>query len=98
MDITAFFYRFLLGVLLGYVYYWSKSIIIPILIHALNNGLSLVAMFYINRTNTTDTEEQLDQIEGEGIMMILSVIMLSSILYTFYSYHKKVTTITKIPT
>ncbi len=97
MDITAFFYRFLLGVLLGYVYYWSKSIIIPILIHALNNGLSLVATFYMSSTNPAASEVQLDQIDGEGTMMILSVIMLSSILYTFYSYHRKITTITKTP-
>ena len=96
MDITAFFYRFLLGVLLGYVYYWSKSIVIPIIIHALNNSLSLVAMFYISRSGSVDSEVQLDQIEGEGTMMALSVIMLCSILYTFYSYHRKVTTITKI--
>jgi membrane protease YdiL (CAAX protease family) len=40
--------RLLLGALFGYLYYWSGNLWIPILAHFFNNGIQIVAMYYVN--------------------------------------------------
>jgi membrane protease YdiL (CAAX protease family) len=47
----GFFVRLLLGVLLGYLYYWSKDIRTSIIAHALNNSLMLIAAYSRGNTN-----------------------------------------------
>lgn len=37
----GFFPRMILGMVLGYLYVWSKSIWVPIIAHALNNALTV---------------------------------------------------------
>jgi uncharacterized protein len=38
MQFEGFLPRMVLGVLLGYTYYWSRSLWLPIALHAINNG------------------------------------------------------------
>jgi membrane protease YdiL (CAAX protease family) len=40
--------RLLLGALFGYLYLWSGNLWIPILAHFFNNGLQIVAMYFVN--------------------------------------------------
>lgn len=40
--------RLLLGALFGYLYYWSGNLWVPILAHFFNNGIQIVAMYYVN--------------------------------------------------
>ena len=44
LQFYGFFPRFLLGVLFGYMFYWSGSLVYPVIAHTLNNfiGISLV--------------------------------------------------------
>lgn len=46
-EITGFMPKFGIGLVLGYVYYWSGNLFYPIILHFLNNGL-LVTGLYIN--------------------------------------------------
>jgi hypothetical protein len=39
--------RFILGLFLGYLYYWSGSIVIPMIMHFVNNGAA-VLVFYLH--------------------------------------------------
>ncbi|MDE6493747.1 MAG: CPBP family intramembrane metalloprotease [Bacteroidales bacterium] len=49
LDLFGFFPRLLLGALLGYLYVWSGTIWVPVLVHTLNNGiLSLLHFLYFN--------------------------------------------------
>ncbi len=41
----GFFVRLLLGVLLGYLYYWSKDVRTSMIAHALNNSLAIVVAY-----------------------------------------------------
>jgi len=43
-NFSNFFYYFVLGVVMGYVYYWGKNLFYPIIIHFVNNAL--VVFFY----------------------------------------------------
>jgi hypothetical protein len=40
--------RMLLGVLFGYLYYWSGSLWYPVFAHFLNNGFTLVMVYFYN--------------------------------------------------
>ena len=45
LQFYGFFPRFLLGVLFGYMFYWSGSLIYPVIAHALNNFFG-ISVFY----------------------------------------------------
>ena len=45
MQFFGFFPRFLLGLLFGYMFYWSNSLWLPILGHFINNGTVVVGAF-----------------------------------------------------
>ena len=45
LDMQAFFPRFFLGLLLGYLYYWSTNLWLPILAHFVNNAQVVVFNF-----------------------------------------------------
>ena len=41
----GFFPRLLIGALLGYLYYWSGNLWLPILAHFFNNGIQMIALY-----------------------------------------------------
>ncbi|MDZ4716577.1 MAG: CPBP family intramembrane glutamic endopeptidase [Cytophagales bacterium] len=41
----GFFPRLLIGALLGYLYYWSGSLWLPVLAHFFNNGVQVIALY-----------------------------------------------------
>lgn len=53
--------RMLLGVLFGYLYYWSGNLVLAMVGHLVNNGLAITAM-YLSQTGVINfTEEQMEQ-------------------------------------
>ena len=46
MQFFGFFPRLLLGLMFGYVFWWSKSLWLPILGHFINNGSVVVASYF----------------------------------------------------
>ena len=86
-EITAFFYRFFLGVVLGYLYYWGRSLLFPIVLHALNNCLTVISMYWTtNELNSTD--QPIENVEIGGFGLLLSAASAGLILFNFYWYHK----------
>ena len=49
LQFYGFLPRFMLGVLLGYLFVWSKSIWVPIFIHFLNNAIAIIVSFLFNK-------------------------------------------------
>lgn len=45
MQFEGFIPRLILGALLGYLFYWSKNLWIPIIVHLFYNGLQIVAYY-----------------------------------------------------
>lgn len=45
MQFEGFIPRLVLGALLGYLFYWSKNLWIPILVHLFYNGLQIIAYY-----------------------------------------------------
>jgi membrane protease YdiL (CAAX protease family) len=54
MQFLGFLSRLILGMVFGYLFYYSKSIRLPILAHFANNFLALMLAFYFG----TDTSDQ----------------------------------------
>jgi uncharacterized protein len=55
MQFFGFFPRMLLGVLFGYIFFWSKSLWLPILGHFINNGsVVLLSYFYPETIENAD--------------------------------------------
>ena len=64
IDLFGFFPRLFLGALLGYLYVWSESIWLPVLVHTLNNGiLALLHFLYFNGRISLDPQN-LEQAPG----------------------------------
>ncbi len=45
LQFFGFFPRMLIGALLGYLYFWSGNLWVPIIAHMLNNGLQLLGIY-----------------------------------------------------
>lgn len=69
--------RFILGVLLGYLFYWSNSLWLPILAHFVNNAQAVIFTFTGNDSNFT--ESSVDPMAA--LFSLISVLLLLYILY-----------------
>ena len=83
----GFITRMLLGVWLGYLMYYTKTIWIPVLAHFTNNFMS-VGMYYLFR-NTPDKIDELDAL-GTGSTWWLSVASLALFFFCFTRIKKTV--------
>jgi len=77
----GFFVRLILGLLLGYLYYWTKDIKTSIIAHAFNNGLAMVVAYNTGDINENPTEEMAG---GFMITVILFTVLCGLSLYRIY--------------
>ena len=79
MQFYGFLPRLILGVMFGYLFFWSKSLWLPIIAHLLNNG-SVVIAAYINPNSINDSEPFSS---SENTLLSISLIIISFITTTF---------------
>lgn len=79
MQIEGFPPKFVIGLVLGYVYYYSKNLWIPILLHLFNNGSQLVALYF-----SGETIENIENIEQPDIHWAIALI---SLFLAFFMHH-----------
>jgi len=87
LQFFSFLPRFLLGLILGYFFEIHKSIVIPIIIHFLNNFLGLLFFYAYNKTfiNTFNILNN----KNFYISYILLLIFTSIAIYLFITIYKK---------
>ncbi len=74
--------RMLLGVLLGYVYWYSKNIWIPILGHFLNNGVQVIAIYIFLKQHSL---QEINKMEiGDQSILWVWLSLLGVIIVLFY--------------
>ena len=83
IQFLGFFPRFFMGLILGYVFYWSGSLWAPILLHFLNNGMAVVTYFMVGRGIIQEDPSTMGSIENTPILM-LNILMFIGVLYWFY--------------
>jgi membrane protease YdiL (CAAX protease family) len=84
----GFFPRLVLGILFGYLFYWSGNLWLPVIAHFFNNAFA-VTLIYMKSDLARKAENF-----GTGSEMVPSVIisalLLSIILYQLYKMQKKI--------
>ncbi len=90
MQFYGFFPRLFLGVIFGYLFYWSGTIWLPIIGHFINNAMAVSAYFLINKGIIGNYFEEIGT-TGHGIFMYLpiSIFLITIILVQIYKQEKK---------
>jgi len=78
----GFFPRMLLGAMLGYVYYFSNNLWIPIIGHFINNGLQVVITYIMLQSHSLEELSDL-QIGGDslGFALFSTLTTISALVY-----------------
>lgn len=63
MQFEGFFPRMILGAILGYLYYWTKNLWVPIIVHAFNNGIQVILIYATGMDVTAFEEQGSDQLK-----------------------------------
>jgi membrane protease YdiL (CAAX protease family) len=83
MQFLTFLPRFFMGIMLGYLFVWSRNLLIPIIAHLLHNLISiLVAM------NSENPEIENPEFSNLWLV-ILSFVVMVFISYRYYSLSRK---------
>jgi hypothetical protein len=92
LQFYGFLPRFLLGVALGYLYFWSGSLWLPIAAHFANNFLS-VSVEFLYRKGLIQTNAENFGTDNAIWLTTTSIAMVCGILYYIYklSYTPKIT-------
>jgi uncharacterized protein len=77
LQFFGFLPRFLLGLLLGYAFVWSKTIWVPVLLHFFNNGFAVVAAWLFARGMTDTDADSLGDYGHPGIIAASLVVSLA---------------------
>jgi membrane protease YdiL (CAAX protease family) len=80
-QFEGFLPRFFLGVILGYLYYWSGSLWLPILAHLLNNGIQVLGVYYYKQQGGEIDAAQAQDLPWIGIA--LATVLTVAIIYWF---------------
>lgn len=83
-ELVAFFYRFLFGVILGYLYYYTKNIFPSILLHFINNFTSIIALNYAPNLSEINNSDSFPT-----SVLIFSCFSLAFIFYTLHLYNQQ---------
>ena len=84
----GFIPRMLLGILFGYLLYWSGSIWLPILAHFINNAVAVTAFYFLKDTEMFEKAENFGA-EPSSYIYLLFVIPLFFLFYLFRKEGKK---------
>mgnify|MGYP006072263969 FL=1 len=79
----GFLPRFLLGAFFGYLFYWSKSLWLPILGHFINNSSAVLISFYLKENGVEKKLEQIGTTEETNYFPLISVVLFGGLLYYF---------------
>ena len=85
MQFYGFFPRMLLGAFFGYLLYWSGSVWLSSIIHALNNTLVVYTSWQMRRMPGGDSVD-IDKIGADSVGMIVASIVLVAIALVALNY------------
>lgn len=84
MQFLGFVPRLLMGALFGYVFYWSGSLILPILMHFVNNALALSLVYFTNLKVVPEETEDLGIAADQWPLITICSLVVVFLLYRIY--------------
>jgi len=73
LQFEGFLPRMALGAVLGYLYYWTGNLWVPIIAHAFNNGIQVVLIYYTGMDISNIDETGSEQLEWWMIPLCIGV-------------------------
>jgi uncharacterized protein len=91
LQFFGFVPRVLLGALFGYLYYWSGNLTLAILAHFVNNGVSVMAMYFYQQGAFEYDMESTEAAPAH--VVVICALMTAALLFYYYKYfqHRKPT-------
>ena len=91
LQLFYFFPRFVLGIVLGYMFYWSKNLWLPILAHFTNNALLIIFtyQFVADKIKIDFLNEETPVNISGALISFLAVALLMYLLYKKSSIKKE---------
>jgi len=81
MQFAGFIPRLILGAVLGYLFYFTQNLWVPIIAHLFNNGVQVIADYFYKEEMSTLDVENLDAIPGyAGLISLILVLGLFYLL------------------
>lgn len=80
LQFYGFLPRFLIGVLLGYLFHWSGSLWLPVIAHFANNAASVVAGFLFARGISSTPYEEVGHFDGI-LPFLISLLLIAAVLF-----------------
>lgn len=84
----GFFPRWLLGVLFGYIFYWSRTIWLPVFAHFLNNGLAVTA-YWLYGSETVEKKIDTFGTSIQDMALYTGIMLVVILMFAFYVDQKK---------
>ena len=75
--------RFALGVLLGYLFYWSNSLWLPILAHFVNNVQAVIFSYPLFKVDS-GAYSVLSETKADSMMALFSLASVALLLYVLH--------------
>jgi uncharacterized protein len=88
LQFYGFFGRSVLGIVLGYLFVWSGSLWVPIVVHFFNNAMAVIISFLIQR-GTVQTNLETFGSSNNGYIISGSFILMILLMGMVY-YHEKI--------
>ncbi|MBA4322698.1 MAG: hypothetical protein C0408_07765 [Odoribacter sp.] len=80
----GFLPRFLLAVLFGYLFIWTRSLWVPIIAHFINNTTTVIIAYCTNKGNAPSPIDTFGTAEGEWVWILISIIFVMLMLTLIY--------------
>jgi hypothetical protein len=78
LQIQGFLPKFIIGIILGYAYYWTKSIWYPMILHFINNGMQTLILYFVG--------DQMDAMQEEAIKPEISYLVIGVVFSCFLCF------------
>lgn len=89
LQFYGFLPRFLLGLFLGYLFYWSRTLWVPILVHFVNNAVAVVVAFLSSRDVIRSDYETFGTTHNTYFLVITTLISFSVLFLIFLIEQRK---------
>ena len=86
LQIQGFLPKLIIGLILGYAYYWTKSIWYPMILHFFNNGLQTLILYFAGDKLEGMEEEA---IQPEKLYLIIGVVFSCFLCYLIITNIRK---------
>lgn len=89
IQFYGFIPRFMMGVLLGYIFVWSGSLWVPILVHFVNNSAAVIMSYFANKGIIDNTFETIGTGESAIVPVLGSMIVSGVLIFLVYHFEKR---------